>query len=123
MRENSGLFFCLARLVSFGAIFGFATLIASCTGLQGAYTSGVILEHQRQVMELEQRHRELANRVDGAQGLVAEGIRRIDDLGVRASGLGTSVLDIIELFALYQYAVEQLYLDFTNLQRALAGAE
>jgi dihydrodipicolinate synthase/N-acetylneuraminate lyase len=89
----------------------------------GTYTAAIILDHQRQIMELEQRNASLAERLDGFQGVVDTAVSSLANLGLRAGTMGTSIFDIIYLFDLYQYAVEQLYFDFRNLQRQVAETE
>jgi uncharacterized coiled-coil protein SlyX len=87
-----------------------AWAILGCVSRAGADRD--VLEHQRQVIELEARNTELERRLASYDSAVAASINRLEALGARSGDMEGTIDEVISLFAEYQRAVEQLARDY-----------
>ena len=77
-----------------------------------------VLEHQRRIVELENRNRALAERLDAYGQLVERTVTRLEAVGERAAGIGDSAGRIDYLFGEYERTVWELVREL----RAAGGA-
>lgn len=77
----------------------FAVVLAGCTSTRP--TDNAVLEHQRQIDALESRIRSYETATEYT-------IRELETLSGRASKMGTTVDELIELFDEYQRTIERI---------------
>jgi len=97
--------------------------LAFCTGFTSCrstspITDQSVLTHQREVIELESRNRDLTKRLDSYDSIVGTSVSRLEDIGIRAAGMGSEIDELIYLFGQYQSEVQRLIDEYRRLQAA-----
>jgi chromosome segregation ATPase len=94
-------------------------IIGNCTST-GRAVDRPILDHQRQIVELEDRNQELERRIASYDDAIGRSIGELTALRERSLGMEGTVDEIIDLFIEYQRRVDELARAFDSL-RAKAG--
>jgi chromosome segregation ATPase len=95
------------RLVILGFICIGFFLITGCRSV-GYYTDNSVLEHQARIIELENRNRDLTERLGQYDKLVERTVERLEAIRERASSIRDAADRIDYLFTEYERAVHQL---------------
>jgi chromosome segregation ATPase len=98
-------------------IFAIIAVAMACTST-GA--GSAVLEHQRQVDELEARNQDLERRLAQYNDVVGRGVAELEAVRTRSIGLEGEVDEIIDLFEQYQRGVEQLTRAYNELRATAA---
>jgi chromosome segregation ATPase len=85
-------------------------------------TEPVVLEHQRQIDELEARNQELERRLNQYDSTVKQGIDELEAIRSRSSGMEEEVDEIIALFEQYQRGVDRLARAYNELRATATGS-
>jgi chromosome segregation ATPase len=80
-----------------------------------------ILDHQRQVTELEARNQALERRIAQYDSAIGSAITSLEDIRARSVGMEGTVDELIELFGQYQRGVEQLTRAYNELTNQVKG--
>jgi chromosome condensin MukBEF ATPase and DNA-binding subunit MukB len=75
-----------------------------------------ILEHQREIAQLEERNNDLERRLDKYDDVVTASVDRLEAIGTRVQGMGSTIDEVIGLFGEYQRAVEQLIQNYRSIR-------
>jgi prefoldin subunit 5 len=89
----------------------------------GTVIDSAILDHQRQIDELEGRNTDLTARLDKYDSIVGSSVEKLEDIGRRAAEMGDEIDNIIYLFGLYQSEVQRLVTDYNSLQNQTGGTQ
>lgn len=102
---------CLKTVLFICAIFVLVFVAAGCRSASPGVSESV-LDHQRQVTELEARNRELETRIERYDSAVSRGVTELRTITDRAGRVDGSIDELIQLFDEYQRGVEQLIRDY-----------
>jgi cell division protein FtsB len=75
-----------------------------------------ILEHQRQVTELEARNQALERRIAQYDSAIGSAVTSLEDIRARSVGMEGTVDELIDLFDQYQRGVEQLARAYNDIK-------
>jgi chromosome segregation ATPase len=93
----------------------------SCT-TTGPGADRIILDHQRQVTELEARNQDLERRIAQYDSAVGRAITSLENIRTRSLGMEGTVDELIELFGQYQRGVEQLARAYNDIKNQVGNS-
>jgi chromosome segregation ATPase len=94
-----------------------AFMLIGCATRAGI--DATVLEHQRQVTELEDRNTELERRLTQYDSAIGSAIESLEAIEARGRGVEGTVDEIIDLFNQYQRGVERLTQAYNELRATL----
>jgi len=104
------------------AIVIIGILLSGCRST-GSVVDQSILDHQRQIAELEIRNQQLTDRLDKYDYIIGTSISRLEGIAGRAESMGSEIDNVIALFGQYQREVERFLANYNRLQDEIRGTQ
>ena len=105
----------MPKNITFVFIVFLVCILTGCKSI-GNVSDDAVLNHQREVLRLEERNRQLEERFIKYDTIVQDGIGRLELIGERAGRIGTTADELIELFGQYHTEVLRLIEAYRALQ-------
>lgn len=114
LRNENALFFWIGILLTL--------LLVHCKSTKPG-VDGLILEHQQQVTQLEDRNQELERRIAQYDDAVGRSVEALTAIRERSLGMEGTVDELISLFDEYQRRVNELARAFDQVKAGINNSE